>query len=65
MKKSRLIRAGLPGISLAQGWSIGQTNRDIAGQVDPSAGESPDDSDTAWRVFGGYEFSRNFALEFG
>ncbi|HJT62549.1 MAG TPA: outer membrane beta-barrel protein [Burkholderiales bacterium] len=28
-------------------------------------GVSCDDKDTAWRILGGYQFNRNFALEFG
>ena len=30
-----------------------------------AGGISCDDKDTAWKVFGGYQFSRNFAAEFG
>ena len=63
------ITLAAPGMVLAQGWyagvGVGQTNIDTAGDFDPSAGESADDSDTAFKVFGGYGFSRNFALEFG
>jgi len=60
MKKSRLTRARLPGITLAQGWGIGQTNMDTAGVVSLSVGESADDGNTACKVFRGYGLSRTF-----
>jgi len=59
----------VPGIALAQGWYVGvgagQTNIDFVPSADTGAGESIDDSDTAFKVFGGYGFSRHFAVEFG
>ena len=43
------------------GLSFGQSSVD----VDCTGFSSCDDSDTAWKVFGGYQFNRNFAVEFG
>jgi len=59
----------VPGIALAQGWYVGigagQTNMEVVPSADTGTGESIDDSDTAFKVFGGYGFSNNFAVEFG
>lgn len=46
------------------GGSIGQSE---IGDVDcpPVPGATCDDRDTAWRVFGGYQIHRNFAIEAG
>lgn len=43
------------------GGSIGQTSVDIS----CAGASSCDDSDTAFKVFGGYQINRNFAVEFG
>jgi OOP family OmpA-OmpF porin len=46
------------------GGSIGQaTAQDWCNGVGP--GVSCEDSDTAWRIFGGYQVNRNFAVEAG
>jgi len=63
------LMLAVPGMAQAQGWyagvGVGQTNVDTAAAIAPSAAGSADDSDTAFKVFGGYGFSRNFAVEFG
>jgi OOP family OmpA-OmpF porin len=65
-----LVCALLTGPALAQdtgfyiGGAVGQANMDGACEGLP-AGVSCDDKDTAWRVFGGYQFNRNFAAELG
>ena len=46
------------------GGSIGYAQyKDICDAVSPAV--TCDDNDTAWRAFGGYQFNRHFALEFG
>ena len=46
------------------GLSLGQSQaKDTCDDV--AAGVSCDDKDTAWRVLGGYQFNRHFALEVG
>jgi OmpA-OmpF porin, OOP family len=76
MKKGRwlvligLLTAAASGPAAAQetglyaGGSIGYSQfKDICDAV--ASGVSCDDNDTAWRAFGGYQFNRYFALEFG
>src|SRR3954467_10471470 len=46
------------------GGSIGQSKFKDACSGNPP-GVSCDDKDTAWRIFGGYQFSPNFAAELG
>jgi OOP family OmpA-OmpF porin len=43
------------------GLSFGQSSAD----VDCSGLTTCDDSDTAWKILGGYRFNRNLAVEFG
>jgi OOP family OmpA-OmpF porin len=43
------------------GGAFGQSSADC----EPSAGLSCDDKDTSWKVFGGYQINRNFAVELG
>lgn len=43
------------------GAALGKTSVDL----DCTGASTCDDSDTSWRVFGGYQFNRNFALELG
>jgi len=43
------------------GVSIGQTSAN----VDCAGTTSCDDSDSAWKIFGGYQINRNFAVELG
>ena len=45
------------------GASIGQSR--VKGFCDDSGGFSCDDKDTAWKVFGGYQFNRHFGVEVG
>ena len=49
-----------------RGWyvgaSIGQSSKDLDGC---GAGVSCDKKDTAWRILGGYQINRNFAVELG
>jgi OmpA-OmpF porin, OOP family len=47
------------------GAHIGQSEAGDACSGVAGAGVSCDDKDTAWRILGGYQFNRNFALEFG
>lgn len=43
------------------GGALGQATVD----VDCTGATSCDDKDTSWRIFGGYQFNRNFAIEAG
>jgi OOP family OmpA-OmpF porin len=43
------------------GGSVGQSTADC----NATARTSCDDEDTAWKIFGGYQFNRNFAAELG
>jgi OOP family OmpA-OmpF porin len=48
------------------GGSIGQTDvKDGCTGISDIPGLSCDDEDTSWKIFGGYQFNRNFALEVG
>lgn len=68
MNKTKLIGAilltlGMTGTALAQngfyaGASIGQATIDACDGV-----TNCDDEDTSWKIFGGWEFNRNIALE--
>lgn len=53
------------GAGLYLGGSLGQS--DFAGACDDVSGPgvSCEDNDTAWKIFGGYQVNRNFALEVG
>lgn len=76
MHKSRVVAgfmalAAISGSAYAQvgqdrGWyvgaSIGQSSMDIEGC---GGVISCDDKDTAWRILGGYQINRNFAVELG
>lgn len=78
MKKimlSTLVAAGLMAASAAAtaqqaggiyaGVSIGQSKFKEACSGSGGTGVSCEDTDTAWRIFGGYEVNRNFAVELG
>lgn len=57
--------AALPAVSsegFYVGGAFGQTSTDIGGSA---PGVSIDDSDTGYKVFGGYSFFQNFAVEAG
>jgi OmpA-OmpF porin, OOP family len=47
------------------GLSLGQSTADDACTGVSGPGISCDDKDTAWKIFGGFQFNRHFALEFG
>ena len=47
------------------GLHIGQTSADDACTGISSPGVSCDDKDTAWKILGGYQFNRHFAVELG
>jgi OOP family OmpA-OmpF porin len=47
------------------GLQIGQAKAKSSCDDVTGPGVSCDDTDTAWRIFGGYQFNRNFALELG
>ena len=47
------------------GLSLGQSKADDACTGVSGPGVSCDDKDTAWKILGGYQFNRNFAVELG
>jgi OOP family OmpA-OmpF porin len=47
------------------GVSLGQAKAQDTCDFFAGTGISCDDKDTAWKIFGGYQFNRNFALELG
>ena len=48
------------------GASIGKAEaKDVCTGVNSISGATCDDKDTTWKIFGGYQFNRNFALEIG
>lgn len=57
LSATALAQDGRPYLGLA----LGQSQADI----DCTGTTSCDDSDTAWKVFGGFQFNRHFALEAG
>jgi OOP family OmpA-OmpF porin len=70
------VALALPSAAMAQGMSnfmqdshwyvgggIGQSTVDINEDLGP--GVSMDDKDTSFRIFGGYQFNKNFGVEFG
>src|SRR5262245_34656900 len=74
------LLAAVPSVSMAQstmdsmtkamtgpdsGWLVGGTIGQSKINVDCPAGASCDDTDTAFRIFGGYNFNRNFGVELG
>lgn len=69
------IGLAVPSIGMAQGTGAGDAGWYIGGALGQSKadgfcdivgpGGSCDDKDTTWRVFGGYQVNKNFALEFG
>ena len=63
-----LAAASTPALSKDTGWygglGIGQST--FVGACDGiSSPDSCQEKDTAWKIFGGYQFNRNFAGEFG
>ena len=61
-----LLVIGAPAAN-AGGWyvggSVGQTSADIDGSVNPGPGISVDDSDTGFKVLGGYNIMKFLAVE--
>src|SRR3954471_8968815 len=47
------------------GWLVGGSIGQSKNNLSCPAGSSCDDSDTAFRVFGGYNFNKNFGAELG
>lgn len=47
------------------GAGVGQAKVDACDDLEALGATHCDDSDTGWKVYGGYEFNRNFALEAG
>lgn len=50
-------QVGAPGSGLYGGFGLGSADHDIPGAAD--------NKDTAWKLFGGYQFNRNVAIEGG
>lgn len=76
MKKTLLAASMVAAVSLASantyaademggyvGGSFGKTTSDALDYLDAIAGVSVDDSDTGYKVFAGYNFNANFAVE--
>jgi OOP family OmpA-OmpF porin len=65
---SAMLVAG-PTLAQDVGWYVGATlGQSEAGDTCSGvagSGVSCDDKDTAWRILGGYQFNRNFAVELG
>lgn len=65
---SAMLVAG-PALAQDQGWyvgaTIGKSSQDDACAGSSVAGVSCDDEDTAWRILGGYQFNKHFAVEAG
>src|SRR3989442_10542839 len=64
-----LVAASTPALSQDTGWyggiGIGQSKfKDSCSGVS-GPGIACEEKDTAWKIFGGYQFNRNFAGEFG
>jgi OOP family OmpA-OmpF porin len=61
--------AAMPSLAMAQtpdrGWYIGGTIGKTDVDLECGGGITCDDSDTAWRILGGYQLNRNFAVEAG
>jgi OOP family OmpA-OmpF porin len=47
------------------GFYIGGSVGEASGDCNATAQTSCDDKDTAWKIFGGYQLNRNFAVELG
>lgn len=59
-------RAGLQDAGFYAGGSLGQAKfKDACTDTDVGFVGSCDDKDTAWKIFGGYQFNRNFGVEAG
>ena len=61
-----LLLVGAPAANAGEwyvGGSLGQTSADLGGAFAPGAGESVDDSDTGFKVFGGYNIVKFLSVE--
>jgi OOP family OmpA-OmpF porin len=47
------------------GWYVGASLGQSQVDVDCSGTTTCDDKDSAWKIFGGYQFNRNFSVELG
>jgi OOP family OmpA-OmpF porin len=77
MKKSTVIAGFMASMAVMSGSAYAQVGQDRGWYVGASLGQSSmdiegcggviscDDKDTAWRIFGGYQINRNFAVELG
>jgi OmpA-OmpF porin, OOP family len=63
LAQSSVMSMGGPDAGWLVGGSFGQSKIDCDTSGIPGA--SCDDSDTAWRIFGGYQFNRHVAVELG
>ena len=74
----RLLFAGLVGAAIAAsspaalaqapadvGWYVGASLGQTEVNLDCAGTTACDDKDNSWKIFAGYQFNRNFALEFG
>jgi OmpA-OmpF porin, OOP family len=74
----RLLFAGLVGAAIAAsspaalaqapgdaGWYVGASLGQTEVNLDCAGTTACDDKDSSWKIFAGYQFNRNFALEFG
>jgi OOP family OmpA-OmpF porin len=64
------VALALPGFgALAQaaesGWYIGASIGQANAEVDCTGTTACDDKDSSWKIFGGYQINRNFAIELG
>jgi OOP family OmpA-OmpF porin len=54
-----------PAIAQDTGFYVGGALGQSSFDVDCTGTTSCDDEDSSWKIFGGYQFNKNFALEFG
>ena len=61
--------AATPGLAQAENWyggaSVGQSKAKDIGTCDLDITCSSDDTDTGWKIYGGYQFHPNGAIEIG
>jgi len=70
---SKLLAAGLlslvavstPALSQDTGWYVGLGVGQSKADLDCTGTTSCDDNDTAWNIFGGYQFNKHFGAELG
>ena len=59
------VTFGSPAIAQDMGFYIGGALGQSSVDIDCAGTTSCDDKDSTWKILGGYQFNRNFALEFG